>query len=121
VRLPAYTFSNVQANHTISAAFTPITFTLTASAGTGGSISPSGTVTVNQGASQSFTITPNSGFLVSTVTVDGVNQGAITTYTFSNVTANHTIKRHVRTYWQFNDHSQCRHRRIHQSVRQRHC
>jgi chitinase len=67
------------------------TFTITASAGSGGSISPSGTVTVNQGASQSFTITPNSGFNVSSVTVDGTSQGAITTYTFSNVQANHTI------------------------------
>jgi hypothetical protein len=67
------------------------TFTITASAGSNGSISPSGTVTVNQGANQSFTITPNSGFNISSVTVDGASQGAITTYTFSNVTANHTI------------------------------
>jgi hypothetical protein len=69
----------------------PITFTLTASAGSGGSISPSGTVTVNQGASQTFTITANSGSTISSVTVDGVNQGAITSFTFSNVQANHTI------------------------------
>jgi hypothetical protein len=67
------------------------TFTITASAGSGGSISPSGGVVVNQGANQSFTITPNSGFNVSSVTVDGANQGAITSYTFSNVQANHTI------------------------------
>jgi hypothetical protein len=67
------------------------TFTITASAGSGGSISPSGNVVVNQGANQSFTITPNSGFNVSSVTVDGANQGAITSYTFSNVQANHTI------------------------------
>jgi hypothetical protein len=89
--ITTYTFNNVQANHTISAAFAPITFTITASAGSGGSISPSGTVTVNSGASQTFTITPNSGFAISNVTVDGANQGAITTYTFSNVQANHTI------------------------------
>jgi hypothetical protein len=68
-----------------------VTFTITASAGSGGSISPSGSVGVNQGANQSFTITPNSGFNVSSVTVDGSNQGAITSYTFSNVQANHTI------------------------------
>ncbi|HXB02146.1 MAG TPA: chitobiase/beta-hexosaminidase C-terminal domain-containing protein, partial [Opitutaceae bacterium] len=90
--ITSYTFSNVQANHTISATFAPVpTFTITASAGANGSISPSGTVTVNQGASQSFTITPNSGFKVSSVTVDGASQGAITSYTFSNVQANHTI------------------------------
>jgi hypothetical protein len=67
------------------------TFTITTSASSGGSISPSGTVTVNSGASQSFTITPASGYVVSSVTVDGASQGAITTYTFSNVQANHTI------------------------------
>jgi len=67
------------------------TYVITASAGSGGSISPSGTVTVNQAANQSFTITPNTGFNVSSVTVDGVNQGVIASYTFSNVQANHTI------------------------------
>ena len=67
------------------------TFTITANAGSGGSISPSGTVTVNRAASQSFTITPSSGFNVSSVTVDGVNVGTVTTYNFSNVQANHTI------------------------------
>jgi parallel beta-helix repeat protein len=86
-----YTFSNVQANHTISAAFAPVTFTITASAGANGSISPTGAVTVNQGASQTFTITPNSGFSVSDVAVDGTSVGAVSTYTFSNVQANHTI------------------------------
>jgi hypothetical protein len=91
--ISSYTFSNVQANHTISAAFSQNTtqFTITASAGSGGSISPSGAVKVNQGNSQSFTITPNSGFSISSVTVDGANQGAISSYTFSNVQANHTI------------------------------
>ena len=91
--ITSYTFSNVQANHTISAAFQQkvTQFTITASAGSGGSISPSGNVLVNQGANQSFTITANSGFTVSSVTVDGTNQGAITSYTFSNVQANHTI------------------------------
>ena len=91
--ITSYTFSNVQANHTISAAFQAVTttFTITASAGTWGSITPSGTVTVNQGANQSFAITPSSGYTVSSVTVDGANQGAINSYTFSNVQANHTI------------------------------
>jgi chitinase len=46
---------------------------------------------VNQGASQTFAITPSSGYNVSSVTVDGSSQGAITTYTFANVQANHTI------------------------------
>ncbi|WP_270810237.1 leucine-rich repeat domain-containing protein [Hungatella effluvii] len=68
-----------------------VSHTITASAGTGGSISPSGTVNVNDGANQTFTITANSNYSISSVTVDGVNQGGISTYTFSGVTANHTI------------------------------
>ena len=86
-----YTFSNVTADHTISATFNPITYTITASAGAGGVIDPSGSVAADHGSSHTFTITPNSGYSVSQVTVDGVNQGAIPSYTFSNVTANHTI------------------------------
>jgi hypothetical protein len=86
-----YTFSNVTANHTISASFAARTYTITSSAGAGGTISPSGTVQVTSGSSQTFTITPNSGYSVSGVTVDGASAGAVTTYTFSNVTANHTI------------------------------
>jgi beta-glucosidase len=67
------------------------TYTINASAGANGSISPSGSVSVNQGASKLFTITPNAGYTVSSVTVDGANQGAITSFNFSNVQANHTI------------------------------
>ncbi len=91
--MQSYTFSNVQANHTISASFAAVTtnFTITASAGANGSISPSGSVSVAQGASQSFTIAPASGYKVSSVTVDGTSVGAVTSYTFSNVQANHTI------------------------------
>jgi hypothetical protein len=72
-------------------ATTPTTYTITASAGANGSISPSGSVVVNQGASQSFTISPAGGYTVSTVTVDGASVGAVTGYTFTNVQANHTI------------------------------
>ena len=67
------------------------TYTITATAGNGGSISPSGAVKVNYGANQTFKITANSGFSIAAVMVDDVSQGAITTYTFKNVTANHTI------------------------------
>jgi hypothetical protein len=86
-----YTFSNVGANHTISATFALNTFTVTASAGSNGSTSPSGVVTVNSGANQTFAVTPASGYQVSGVQVDGASVGAVSTYTFSNVTANHTI------------------------------
>ncbi|MDO8490246.1 MAG: peptidoglycan-binding protein [bacterium] len=69
----------------------PVTqFTITVTQGTNGTISP-GTTSVTSGGSQTFTITPNSGYQISSVTVDGVSQGAISTYAFTNVTAAHTI------------------------------
>jgi hypothetical protein len=64
---------------------------ITASAGSGGSISPSGEVSVGYGSSKTFTIKPKGGRRVSDVKVDGVSVGAVTTYTFTNVTANRTI------------------------------
>ena len=67
------------------------TYTITASAGTGGAISPSGGVNVQSGANQTFNITANTGYKIAGVTVDGVSQGAIASYTFSAVSANHTI------------------------------
>jgi hypothetical protein len=89
----SFTFSNVQAAHTISATFQAVAtnFTINASAGANGAISPSGAVSVAQGANRTFTITPNTGFVVAGVTVDGASAGAVTSYTFSNVQANHTI------------------------------
>jgi hypothetical protein len=66
-------------------------YTITASAGAGGSISPSGTVTVNHGSDQTFTITPNTGYHVSDVVVDDLSVGTVTSYTFTEVTSNHTI------------------------------
>jgi len=88
----SFTFTNVTANHTIAASFAAnSTFTITSSAGANGSISPSGAVVVSSGANQSFTITANSGFHVSDVQVDGSSVGAVTSFTFTNVTANHTI------------------------------
>ena len=67
------------------------TYTITATAGANGSIAPSGSVSVAEGAGQTFTFTPNSGFEVDTVTVDGTAVPAAASYTFTNVTANHTI------------------------------
>src|SRR5207244_8970205 len=87
----SYTFSNVTANHTIAASFNLINYTITASAGSGGSISPSGAVLVGGRASQSFAISPDACHTIADVLVDGVSKGAIASYTFSNVTANHTI------------------------------
>jgi len=69
----------------------PATFTITASAGSHGSIAPSGSVSVSYGANQSFNITADGGYHVANVLVDGGSVGAVTSYTFTNVTANHTI------------------------------
>jgi hypothetical protein len=86
-----YTFSNVTANHTISVSFAPITYAITASAGSHGSTSPSGSVAVNQGSSRSFTITPDTGYRIADVLVDGSSVGAVSSYEFANVVAPHTI------------------------------
>jgi hypothetical protein len=67
------------------------TYTITASAATGGSISPSGEVPVAAGNSQTFAINPDSGFSLATLTVDGVTENPASSRTFSNVSANHTI------------------------------
>lgn len=67
------------------------TFTITASAGQGGSIAPNGAVSVAKGESKQFTITPSEGYEIEDVKVDGVSQGAKTAYEFTNVTKNHAI------------------------------
>jgi hypothetical protein len=64
---------------------------ITANAGANGQISPTGTVIVNDGNNQAFTITPNTGYHVADVLVDGTSVGAVTTYTFTDVVADHTI------------------------------
>jgi len=66
-------------------------FTITASAGAGGGIAPSGAVSVAPGADQTFDITPDAGFAIADVLVDAGSVGAVAQYTFTNVTADHTI------------------------------
>lgn len=70
----------------------PETYTITAEAGEGGSITPSGSVTVNEGEDQTFTITPSEGYEIADVQVDGVSVTVTdNSYTFTGVQANHTI------------------------------
>ena len=88
----SWTFNNVQVDHTITASFASGAYhTITASAGANGQISPSGSVQVGDGASQTFTITPNSGYVVASLMVDGASAGYGQSYTFTNVIADHTI------------------------------
>ena len=71
----------------------PVTgYTITATAGANGSITPSGAVGVAAGGSQTFTISPSSGYVLDTLKVDGLEVTATTSYTFSDVNANHTIE-----------------------------
>lgn len=76
---------------------TPVTppskhYTITASAGEGGSISPSGTVSVTAGADKTFTFTPDEGNRVADVIVDGESLGALGSYTFEDIVRDHTIQ-----------------------------
>lgn len=87
----AYTFAPLTCNHTISVTFSPLNYTITAAAGNGGSITPEGEVVVASGSAQTFVIAPATGYVIDDVTVDNVSVGAVTSYTFENVNADHTI------------------------------
>jgi hypothetical protein len=98
--LSSYTFYGVRADHTIQAVFAIDRFTVTASAGPGGSISPSGAVVVDYGASQAFRIAAATGFRLVDVAVDGQSVGPVTRYSFDKVTGNHSIAATFASYYQ---------------------
>lgn len=85
-----YTFT-VNGNRNLVTNFAQSTYTIQASAGANGIITPSGTINVAQGGNQSFSMIPNTGYEVQAVYIDGNSVGALTSYTFTNVTANHQI------------------------------
>jgi hypothetical protein len=87
----AYTFTQVAANHTISAKFVYNPHTIVSSASTGGSIFPAGDVKVDHGGSQEYTIAAASGYHVTDVIVDGVSIGPVSFHTFDQVVTTHTI------------------------------
>ena len=87
----SYLFESVTKDHTIHASFTAQTFSISASAGSNGTITPSGSISVYYGGSQTYSITPDSGYLIADVLVDGVSVGDSGSYTFANVIAHHTI------------------------------
>lgn len=90
-QVSTYTFDNVTADHTIVANFVLKTYTITAAAGPGGSISPSGVVVTNHGSNGTFTITPGPNYGIADVLVDGTSVGAVDIYTFRNIESSHTI------------------------------
>lgn len=67
-------------------------YTITAKAGKNGTISPSGTISVAEGVNQSFTFTPAAGYAIANVKIDGKSIGAVSSYTFTKIKANHTIE-----------------------------
>ena len=67
-------------------------YIITSSSSSNGTISPSGKTTVNYGDSKTFTITPSYGYKISNVKVDGKSIGLVSSYTFTNVTQDHTIE-----------------------------
>ena len=87
-----YMIVSVKEDHEIVATFAISTFSIIASAGSGGSISPLGTITVNYIPNLTFTITPDEGYRIKDVIVDGVSVGAVSTYTFINITSDHSIQ-----------------------------
>jgi uncharacterized repeat protein (TIGR02543 family) len=104
---PGYTFTNwtgdvtdtiavstqitMNANRTVTANFQTNTYTITPTAGAHGAISPATVQTVNYGSSLTFTITPDEGYRIANVLVDNVSAGAVASYRFDSIQANHTI------------------------------
>ncbi|OPZ44640.1 MAG: PEGA domain protein [Euryarchaeota archaeon ADurb.BinA087] len=91
-----YQFTNIAANHTISALFRAIEelpdhYYINASAGNGGVIAPSGQVEVVPTETITFTITASPGYTVQNIVVDGENQVVSDSFTFTNISGNHTI------------------------------
>lgn len=90
----SYTFTDIGEDHEIQALFETdvVTFSITATAGEGGTITPSGTLTVAEGGTLSFAVAAEKGYSIADVFVDGTSAGAISTYTFESVTADHVIE-----------------------------
>ncbi|PCJ60251.1 MAG: hypothetical protein COA79_08755 [Planctomycetota bacterium] len=88
----SHTISDITSNRTVSVSFKSLSFQISSGAGTGGSISPSGSVAVNIGSSTAFNISANGGYAIDDVLVNGSSVGAVTTYTFTNVTSDQTIQ-----------------------------
>jgi len=96
VQLPGattHTFTNVTGSHYINAYFAalPASVTITSAAAPNGTISPAGANVVTGGTNQTYTITPDAGFTVAALVVDGVVLPGATSHTFTNVTEDHYI------------------------------
>jgi hypothetical protein len=86
-----WVFTHIASDHSIEALFAINTYTLTATSGAGGTISPTGQLVVAHGDSQTYQIVPDEGYRVLDVLVDGISQGAIAEFTFIHIDSDHTI------------------------------
>lgn len=88
----SYTFTDVDADHVMMVTTTVKTYTITATANEGGTITPAGETTVTCNGTQSYSITAAAGYYVEDVLVDGSSVGVVNNYVFSGVTEDHTIE-----------------------------
>lgn len=87
-----YTFDDVTEDHSIAITFSPLTYTITAYSAGNGTISPAGEISAIYGNSQTYSVTPDEGFEVDSVTVDGSTEELVDDkYTFATITENHEI------------------------------
>lgn len=89
--LTSYTFSDIRSNHSITATFSRLRYSITANPGHGGSISPEGTTEYFYGSDITCQVKPATGYRIADVQIDNVSIGPVSTYTFSNLTSNHRI------------------------------
>jgi hypothetical protein len=89
----------MDSNKTVTANFTQKSYIITATARANGSITPSGSTSVNYGGSKSFVITPAKGYKITDVKVDGTSIGTPNNYSFGNVMADHTISTNFVPLW----------------------
>jgi len=92
IKVTAYDAAGNKSETTVTVIYEIPTFKINSSFSTGGTISPSGIISVNYGDSKTFVITPSPGYKVSTVKVDGKSVGSVSSYTFTNITQDHTIE-----------------------------
>src|SRR5207344_1879941 len=88
--ISSHTFADVTAPHTIAASFAT-DHVIQATSGPHGILFPAGAVAALNGANRTFTLTPAAGYRVGDVLVDGVSVGAVGSYAFTNITADHTL------------------------------
>ena len=90
--LSTYEFKSISDNHTLSISFKLAeNYTITSSAGIGGNIAPEGIININENKTKSFSITPQTGYILHDVIVDSLSIGCVYNYTFKNIQQNHTI------------------------------